>query len=116
MALIRIDPVHPVVWRSTTALQVGGDPALVVFDPIERHEERMLAALRAGIPEAGLAAVGGCSAEEARAFLRRIRPARAGSTIAPARIALQSLGGSSCELVCTPQEAGSLRVSVTVHP
>jgi len=106
MALIRIDPVHPVVWRSTTALQVGGDPALVVFDPIERHEERMLAALRAGIPEAGLAAVGGCSEEQARAFLRRIRPALAGSTIAPARIALRISSVARDDIVRTARMLG----------
>lgn len=83
MAFIHIDPAHPVVWRSPRSLQIGGQPALVTFDPLTQRDERMLAAARAGIPVEGLAAVGGCSPADATAFVDRIRPALA--TPAPAR-------------------------------
>ncbi len=74
MALLRLDPNVPIVWRDPFTLQLGGDPPLLVFERIEPHEERMLAALVSGVPRAGLAAVGPCPLPVVDDFLDRMRP------------------------------------------
>lgn len=74
MARLRIDPRTPVLWRSSTALQVGLGPDAVAFDPVTRTDLRLLAALRAGVPASALAAAGRCGAARAEAFLARIAP------------------------------------------
>lgn len=74
MVFLRIDPALPIVWRSPNAIQVGGETARVVLDPLSEGEERMLAAVRAGVPSHALAAIGDGPAE-ASAFLDRIAPA-----------------------------------------
>lgn len=96
MAFVRIDPAHPVVWRSPHALQIGGHPALVILDPITRSEERMLAAVQAGIPAEALPVVGECGSGEALAFLRRIRPALAAERPARTTVVLR-IGSASRE-------------------
>jgi hypothetical protein len=74
MALLRLDPKIPVVWRDPFTLQLGGDPPLLVLERISPREERMLTALRAGIPRSALHAVGPSSVAAADEFLARLRP------------------------------------------
>jgi len=106
MAFIRIDPVHPVVWRSPRAIQVGAEPPMAVFDPLIERDERMLAAARAGIPSEGLAAVGGCSAALAAAFLDRIRPTLERPEPKPLGAAVRVLSGAREEIVRTVRMLG----------
>src|SRR5690606_3624497 len=75
MAIIRLDPRYPLAWRTPTAIQIGGRRPLVVLDPVTTAEERMLAALRRGVPEEGLAVHGRCPQRDAEALLERVGPA-----------------------------------------
>jgi len=99
MAFIRIDPSLPVVWRSPRAIQIGGELPRVVIDPVTDREQRMLAAARAGIPSAALAAVGRCSESTARAFLARIRPALESARPEPLGAAVRVRSAARDEIV-----------------
>ncbi len=74
MAVLRLDPNVPIVWRSPFTLQLGGEPARLILDDITEAEERMLAALVAGVPRRALPVEGRCTAIEAERFLDRLRP------------------------------------------
>jgi len=74
MVVLRLDPLIPIVWRDPHTLQLGGDPALLVFERIAPHEERMLAALTSGVPRTALAAIGDCPLAVVDGFLDRVRP------------------------------------------
>jgi len=122
MAFIRIDPAHPVVWRSPRSLQIGGDSPLAVFEPLTARDERMLAAARSGIPSEALAAVGGCGPADVRAFLDRVRPALAGPAPERVAVAVRVNSAARIEIVRTarmlglaaPAAAGRPRIGVIV--
>jgi hypothetical protein len=76
--ILRLDPAVPVVWRSPTAVQLGVDPVVCIFDGVSYATERLLAALAVGVPEAGLPVVAeaaGVGEEYATALLAAVRPA-----------------------------------------
>ena len=76
--ILRLDPVVPVVWRSPTAVQLGIDPVVCVFDGVSYATERLLAALAVGVPEEGLEVVAeaaGVGREYSAALLEAVRPA-----------------------------------------
>src|SRR4051794_1844403 len=52
--ILRLDPRHPVVWRTPTSLQVGIDPPLVTLKDVTELQERLIAALVVGVSEPGL--------------------------------------------------------------
>lgn len=89
--ILRLDPTVPVVWRSPTAVQLGVDPVVCVFDGASTAAERLLAALMVGAPESALPVIAesaGARPAFAAAFLDAVRPALlpAGSvTVAPPR-------------------------------
>lgn len=56
--LLHLDPAVPAVWRTPTTLQFGVDPVLAVVE-VDPADERLIAALGAGIPATGLEAIGG---------------------------------------------------------
>lgn len=80
MALLRLDPRHPIVWRTPGSLQIGGRRPIVVLDGITPAEERMVHALGAGIPEEALAVQGRCARTVAAGLIERVRPALLGAT------------------------------------
>jgi len=86
--ILRLDPTVPVVWRSPTAVQLGVDPVVCVFDGVSYATERLLAALAVGVPEEGLAVVAeaaGVGEAYADALLAAVRPALlAGDALRPA--------------------------------
>jgi len=92
MAVLRLDPNVPVVWRDAFTVQLGGDPPLVVLHEIPVHEERMLAALVDGVPRAALAAIGPCSPAAVDAFLDRIAPGLAADPAPRCRFAIRARG------------------------
>lgn len=76
--VLRLDPRLPLVWRSPTSLQLGVSRAVVVLDDVSVAAERMLAALRGGVPRDGLAMLGraaGLRDDEVEEFLERVAPA-----------------------------------------
>lgn len=72
--MLRLDPAHPPIWRSATTLQFGADPVAIIRDPAP-WQERLLAELERGIPNAALEPVAtalGAPAAHAAPFVRRI--------------------------------------------
>lgn len=51
--LLRLDPDIPIVWRSPTSVQFGVDRARIVLDDVTAAQERLIAALGSGVPDAG---------------------------------------------------------------
>lgn len=90
--MLRLDPAHPVLWRSADLLQFGA-PAVAVLDAPPLWQERLLHELARGVPEGALEQVArmlGAPPGAADGFVQHIagallRPPRA----APARIALR---------------------------
>lgn len=82
----RIDPALPLVWRSTSELQLGAlAPRVVIPDPGDL-ETGLLAALRHGASVATLHTIGaglGGSAADVDRLLERLAPAFEGATDAP---------------------------------
>jgi len=106
MTILRLDPRLAIVWRSPDALQLGAERPRVVLDPVGEREERMLAALRFGVPPESLAAAGRCSAAAARAFLRRVAPAIERAPDPPVAAHLRVRSARSEEIVATARSLG----------
>ena len=67
----------PIVWRSPTSLQLGIDAPRIVLHDVGAGEERLIAALRAGISPSGWSMVardGGLSDERAGHLLEALEP------------------------------------------
>jgi len=52
--ILRVDPRLPLVWRSPTSAQIGIDPPAAVLTDVTEIQEKILAALVAGISRSGL--------------------------------------------------------------
>jgi hypothetical protein len=75
--MLRISPSFAPLWRTPTSLQLGVDGA-VRLESVSPWQERLLAALQGGIPDAMFAPLAeslGATAPEADEFARTIRPA-----------------------------------------
>jgi bacteriocin biosynthesis cyclodehydratase domain-containing protein len=55
---LKLDERFPIVWRSPDSLQLGADAPLVVFEGVSSAQERMIAALAAGVSRPGLSMIG----------------------------------------------------------
>lgn len=51
---LKLDPRHPMLWRTPSSLQFGVDPALIRLEEVSETEERLLAALAVGVSRPGL--------------------------------------------------------------
>lgn len=75
--MLRLAPSRPLLWRTETSLQLGGD-AVVRVDAVTPWQERLLDALRGGIADDMLipyACTLGAKRAEAESFAQHIRPA-----------------------------------------
>lgn len=75
--MLRLDPTHPPLWRSATALQLGLDPVVVIDDPAP-WQQRLIRELERGVADAALeplAAGLGAPPQQARTFLSRLAAA-----------------------------------------
>lgn len=101
-ATLTIDPRLPVLWRDPTSAQIGLDGAIVRFDALDEHEERMLAAVRSGGGENDLAAVAtgsGIPPDRVAAFLERLEPALLPARdIRPLRVIVSGAGATATQL------------------
>ncbi|MEP6481997.1 MAG: hypothetical protein ABJA94_08335 [Rhodoglobus sp.] len=73
--ILKLDPRHPVVWRTPNSLQVGIDPALVTLDAVTEMQERLLAALVVGVSEPGLTMIAQGDAAARDAVITALSPA-----------------------------------------
>lgn len=75
--VLKLDPRFPLVWRSPWDLQFGVDPVRVVLHDVNSAEERLIAALTAGISRSGLTMIAesaGASDTQVEAILRKVSP------------------------------------------
>ncbi len=77
--MLRLDPAHPPLWRSSAALQFGAEPVAIVAEPAP-WQLRLVRELERGIPEGSLDVVAeafGAPEGAARGFVRSIARALA---------------------------------------
>jgi bacteriocin biosynthesis cyclodehydratase domain-containing protein len=75
---LRLDPRFPLVWRTPQSLQFGLDRPRVVLDEVSSADERVVAALVAGVSRSGAEMIGssaGLDPAEVRALLEALGPA-----------------------------------------
>lgn len=89
----------PMLWRSPTAVQLGGRRPLVVLEAVTAAHEHLLAALTTGISETGFAMMSRAAGEDPEALRRRLAPALVGPPPAPPRVAVYGAGELAEELV-----------------
>lgn len=76
--ILQLNPRIPLVWRTPDTIQIGVDRPLGVFPGMTTALERVVVALRAGVPRSGALLLGqdsGASEAEINALLRTLRPA-----------------------------------------
>lgn len=116
--MLRLDPAHPPVWRSTDCLQFGVD-AVVVIDEPQTWQLRLIHILAQGVADdalAAVAAVAGASEVQARGLLRHLRPALSRSGSAGPVVTMQTPEGfpdRSAEAVAAALEATGCTVERT---
>jgi len=79
VGFLQIDRAVQLVWRDPDSIQLGVDPPLVRIDGPTAAEQRVLAALVAGVPDVALAAAARCRRQDVDAFVDRLAPALAGA-------------------------------------
>lgn len=75
--MLRLDSRAAIVWRDPFSLQFGVEPTRAVLREVSVAEERMIAALGAGVSRAGLAMIAdqsGVGAKEVDSLLKRLGP------------------------------------------
>lgn len=88
--VLRLDPGLPMLWRSPTSVQFGADEPAAVLSEVTEGEDRLLAALAAGVSETGFAMLAdslGVSAERSQALLEALAPVLARETALPPQVA-----------------------------
>jgi bacteriocin biosynthesis cyclodehydratase domain-containing protein len=115
--ILRLDPRLPLVWRSPTSVQLGIDPPIVVIEDVTETQERLLAALSAGVSDTGAAMIAGSpgACDELVAAVRpALEPAPAGFALATVAVSghgpiadaiAETLAGSGVRVLATPDPA-----------
>lgn len=86
--MLRLAPSHPPLWRTPSSMQLGSDGA-VRLDEVTPWQERLLDALRDGIPDAMLLPLArslGASATDAERFVAEISGALTTDSAEPVRV------------------------------
>lgn len=76
--VLQLDPRVPVVWRTPDSVQLGVDRPLLVISGMTPARERVLNALRGGVPRAGAVMLGreaGATDADIDGLLRQLEPA-----------------------------------------
>lgn len=119
--MLRLSPSEPSLWRSERCLQLGVDGDIRI-DDVSPWQERLIEALRAGVPEAmvlPLARSLGARPDEAQRFVARIvdalEPCPAGPLPVDAELPADISVGETAALV-QGWAAGGLLADVTAWP
>ena len=115
--IYRLDPAVPMVWRDPHTLQLGVDRVVCVFPQTSATTERMLAALRSGVPRSVLELEAASDrrmdpAEHVSALLASVADALEAAETGPAMpIVLDGTGPTSERVRRLLREAGHPMVS-----
>jgi hypothetical protein len=88
--VLRLDPGWPMLWRSPSSVQFGSDEPLVVLKEVSEGEDRLIAALAAGVSETGFAMLAESlevSPDRSEALLGALASVLARESLAPPRVA-----------------------------
>jgi bacteriocin biosynthesis cyclodehydratase domain-containing protein len=113
---LKLDERFPIVWRSPDSLQFGADAPLVVFERVSSAQERMIAALAAGVSRPGLSMIGlsaGATESDVVDLLDAVTPAllpqpRADMHATGAQATVAQLSGAQVTLCGSGQTADRL--------
>lgn len=88
--VLRLDPGLPMLWRSPSSVQFGADEPAAVLSDVTEGEDRLLAALAAGVSETGFVMLADSlrvSAERSQALLEALAPVLAREPSSASRVA-----------------------------
>jgi hypothetical protein len=88
--VLRLDAGWPLLWRSPSSVQFGSDEPAVVLSDVSEGEDRLVAALAAGVSESGFAMLAESlevSPERSQALLDAVAPVLARESASPSRVA-----------------------------
>ena len=88
--VLRLDPRWPLLWRSPSSVQFGSDEPAAVLDEVSDGEDRLIAALAAGVSEPGFAMLAESlevGPDRSRTLLESLSPVLSREHPAPARVA-----------------------------
>lgn len=88
--MLRLDPGWPLLWRTPSSVQFGSDEPAVVLDEVSEGEDRLIAALAAGVSESGFAMLAESlevAPDRSEALLDVLAPVLARETEWPSRVA-----------------------------
>jgi hypothetical protein len=88
--VLRLDAGWPLLWRSPSSVQFGSDEPAVVLSEVSEGEDRLIAALAAGVSESGFAMLAeslDVSPERSQALLDAVAPVLAREAQPRSRIA-----------------------------
>ena len=115
--VLRLNPRHPLVWRSPTSLQFGVDDPRVVMADVTNAAERMIAALGPGISRSGIGMVArsaGASAEELDRLLARLAPVLLDEHESPSPPTVAMTGtGRTADLLAEALRSAGVALAVT---
>jgi hypothetical protein len=88
--VLRLDSGWPLLWRSPSSVQFGSDEPAVVLSEVSEGEDRLIAALAAGVSETGFAMLAESlevSPDQSQALLDAVAPVLAREAEGPSRVA-----------------------------
>lgn len=88
--VLRLDPRWPLLWRSPSSVQFGSDEPAVVLHDVSEGEDRLIAALAAGVSESGFAMLAESlevSPDRSQALLDALAPVLVRESESPSRVA-----------------------------
>jgi hypothetical protein len=116
--VLRLDPGWPLLWRSPSSVQFGSDEPAVVLDEVSEGEDRLVAALAAGVSESGFAMLAESlevPPERSEALLEALTPVLARESEPPSRVAAvlgdSALARSIARLLSASEALGPAEVA-----
>jgi bacteriocin biosynthesis cyclodehydratase domain-containing protein len=111
--VLKLDPRWPLVWRDPQTVQLGVDRPLAVLEQVTPAQERMIAALVAGVARSGLELF--ATGAEVDELLGRLDPALERGTEPRAGVALHGSGPTAGHLVTLLTPAATPVVIIAHH-
>jgi bacteriocin biosynthesis cyclodehydratase domain-containing protein len=111
--VLKLDPRWPLVWRDPHTVQFGVDLPRAVVERVTSAQERMIAALVAGVPRSGLELF--AAPDEVDELLERLMPALDEGADPPAAAAVHGTGPTAEKLLALLAPAASPVVIVAHH-